>query len=140
MFVTTSHSTGIHFDDIELKSVHRLRVESTKNLSQPSFIFNETTIGTPLIPMEEYFLKVRQHTDCLSTRYGPSFPTMRKLSYAEWVAANSYDLPGGVEGDEDDDGTPNGIEYALGLNPLDEGESSGRLLGSLVQIQSGQFN
>lgn len=52
--------------------------------------------------------------------------------FASWALTNS--VSGGADGDSDDDGIPNLVEYALNLNPAGSDGSAGTFNGSLLSF------
>lgn len=122
-------NSGFFIDDIKVTNATQLGSTTTSPLAgnASSFPLNATTAGGALAVGKTYFLRVRPS---VGNRWFGDGPLKQVTAaavvpgYSGWIAANYPDVTGGVNGDHDQDGIPNGVEYAFGLNPKSANASS----------------
>jgi hypothetical protein len=84
-----------------------------------AFTLNSSTAGSPLVAGTQYHLRIRPSVGLRWYGFGAlkSVTAQTPAGYAGWVAANYPAVTGGINGDHENDGIRNGIEYAFNLNP-----------------------
>ncbi len=104
-----------YLDDITLTNVRRITSPPARTLTTPTFRFDSTLTGTPLTAGTPWFLRVRPE---IGTRYmGYSAPlTVTPIAPTGFAAAYPA-LASMPQGDADQDGIANLIEYAFALDP-----------------------
>lgn len=122
-------NSGFFIDDIKVTNASQLASTTTTALPSNAnfFTLDATTVGAPLVLGTAYFLRVRPSVGDRWFGDGPLksvTTTAMAPGYSGWIAAQYPMVTGGVNGDHDRDGIPNGVEYAFGLNPLISNPSS----------------
>ncbi len=106
---------GCYIDDISLTNVRRLTSAPPLTVTAPSFRFDSTMTGGPLVAGTPWLLRVRPQIGSRFMGYSapltvtPLPPTGFETAFPA-IAAQPH-------GDADQDGIPNFIEYAFALNP-----------------------
>lgn len=118
------HPVGVYIDDIEFLYCDWLQSLSLSSIPKNAELvsFNNLTAAGPPEPGTSYILRVRPRIGNIWMPFGQSLeviPTDDAVTqnYQQWVL-NYYPLIGDFTDDYDLDGLPNGIEYALNLNPM----------------------
>ncbi len=128
------YPVGVYIDDIEFLACDWLESLSLTSIPKSAELvsLNNLTAAGPPKPGASYILRVRPRIGNTWMPYGQSLeviPTNESVAqnYQEWVS-NYYPLIGDFTHDYDHDGLPNGIEYALNLNPMNTLDADAALL------------
>ena len=120
----SDYPVGVYIDDVEFLNCEWLQSLSLSSIPKNTELvsLDEYTAGGPPEPGTSYILKVRPRIGTLWMPFGQPLeviPTddIDTQNYQQW-ASSYYPLIGGFSDDYDHDGLPNGIEYALNLNPM----------------------
>ena len=98
-----------------MTNVSRLTALGNNTLGNTTFRLDKNSGGGPLVSGSAYFLRVRPQ---IGTRFmGYSNARAVVPARASGFETAWPDLAGNATGDSDQDGIPNLVEYALGLNP-----------------------
>lgn len=121
-FNQTGSDFGFFIDDITVTNAYDVSNAKVTSLDAAanSFVLNSSTAGAPLAVDRAYLMRIRPKVGCRWFPDGDLKTVTARVptGYAAWIAEFNPPITGGVTGDHDRDGIPNGLEYAFGLNPL----------------------
>lgn len=117
----TTSDFGFFIDDVTVTNATHLTNTTTTLLpgGASSFVLDATTAGAPLSSATGYSMRVRPNVGTRWFGFGSlkNVTTLSVTGYAAWVLADYPMVTGGFTADHENDGIPNGVEYAFGLNP-----------------------
>lgn len=136
VFNVTDHPQapiGVYIDDINFLNCEWFDVISLTSVTKGSNLvtLNSESAGGTLEAGTSYTLRVRPKVGTLWLPYGKALTvtpvdSSNPENYREW-AQTHYPLIGEFDQDYDADGLPNGVEYLLGLSPMNGTDSNAAL-------------
>jgi hypothetical protein len=126
---------GCYIDDISLSSVQRLQPSLPAQFPGPGFRFDSTLTGGPIAVGSQWLLRARPSIGTVFMGYSAPLIVTAQAAVAPGFAGTYPGLAGQPQGDADNDGIANFVEYAFALNPTVANSSS--TLPQAVRSSSG---
>ena len=114
---------GVFLDDITVTNSTLITQVTTTELpgNATSFMLNSTTAGGALQAGTSYYLHIRPEVGLKWYGFGPldivTATSSSVTGFSSWVTSMYPTVTGGASGDFSQDGIPNGLKYAFGLDP-----------------------
>jgi hypothetical protein len=122
-YLGTTSQYGVFLDDITITNSTLLTAINDTSLaaSATSFMLNATTAGAALQGGSTYYMRISPIVGLRPYAFGaPAIVTAQAsgvTGYSSWISNMYPTVTGGSTGDFSNDGIPNGLKYAFGLDP-----------------------